>query len=237
MASDTPVRPRTRWQRYRLAKSRLLRHLPGRFGDHYETVIRRMHAHAAFAAALRDIEGKIAIDLGANLGQFTRELAHACERVVAFEPDPWTYSALCRNVADLGNVRLENAAAGTADQRVFLYRHKRFETDPHTHSIASSVVAGKKGMASAASVNVRQIDFLRYLEELDADIGIVKMDIEGAEVELLEAMFDRPDLLGRIDYVFAETHERQIPGQWRRVRALRTRAESIARPRINLYWH
>ena len=47
-------------------------------------------------------------------------------------------------------------------------------------------------------------NFLVYLENLDEDIGTLKIDIEGAEVELLEALFDRPDILERVRHIFAE---------------------------------
>ena len=58
----------------------------------------------------------------------------------------------------------------------------------------------------------------------DDDIGILKVDIEGAEVPLLEALFDRSDLMGRISHIFAETHEWLIPDHKPRVKALRARA-------------
>ncbi len=75
------------------------------------------------------------------------------------------------------------------------------------------------------------------MEALDEDIGILKIDIEGAEVDLLEVLFERPDFLTRIDFIFAETHEARIPGHKERVEALRKRARMIEGTRINLYWH
>ena len=50
--------------------------------------------------------------------------------MIAFEPDPWAYAALQSNVADLDNVKIENAAAGTSEWPVLLYRHARFEENP-----------------------------------------------------------------------------------------------------------
>ena len=81
------------------------------------------------------------------------------------------------------------------------------------------------------------MDFIHYLEDLDEDIGILKIDIEGAEVDLLEILFDRPKILERIHYIFAETHETRISGHEPRVEALREKAQRIERPRINLHWH
>ena len=128
----------------------------------------------------------ICIDLGANLGKHTRRMASSARQVIAFEPDPTAFSALRSNVADLENVRLENLAVGTSDERVLLYRHPRFESDPAAYSQSSTVVSDKCNVTAEGAVEVKQIDFLRYLEELGEDIGVLKIDIEGAEVDLLD---------------------------------------------------
>ena len=72
------------------------------------------------------------------------------------------------------------------------------------YSEASSVIADKRNLTEEDAVEVKQIDFIRYLEGLDEDVGVLKIDIEGAEVDLLESLFDRPDILARIDNIFAE---------------------------------
>ena len=154
----------------------------------------------------------ICIDLGANVGDYTRMMASVAKQVIAFEPDPWTFDVLQANVADLQNVRLEKVAAGTHESRVLLYRHVRFQDDPASHSGSSSLIASKTNVAEQEAVEVRQIDFIAYLERLNEDIGTLKMDIEGAEVDLLEALLDRPEIMKRIDYIFVETHEARIPG-------------------------
>ena len=158
------------------------------------------------------------------------------KRVIAFEPDPWILDVLQANVADLQNVRIENVAAGTHEGRVLLYRHVQFEENPVLHSESSSLIACKSNVTEEGAIEVRQIDFLGYLEGLNDDIGLIKIDIEGAEVDLLEALLDRPDIMNRIDYVFAETHETRIPGHELRVKSLQVRVQEIQRPRINLYW-
>ena len=177
------------------------------------------------------------IDLGANIGEYTRKMALEAKQVIAFEPDPWACAALEANVADLDNVKIENSAAGTNESTVLLYRHARFEEDPALNSQSSSVISSKRNVNEEGAIEIRQVDFIRYLENLNEDIGLLKMDIEGAEVDLLEALFDRPDILNRIDHIFAETHETRIPGHEPRVNALREKAKLIKQPYINLYWH
>ena len=215
----------------------LLRHLPGKLGRRFNRKFMRRDLKIGFEEAVCRSEGMTCIDLGANIGEYTRKMASGTKQVIAFEPDPWSLAALHANTADFDNVRIENAAAGTSERMVLLYRHARFEEDSTFYSISSSVIANKRNVSKEKAIEVRQINFISYLENLDEDIGILKIDIEGAEVELLEALFDRPDILKRVHYIFAETHERRIPGHESRVNALHERAHRIIKPHINLYWH
>lgn len=221
----------------KLFKYALLRRLPGKIGDRYQVKYLRRHARTrGFPEALSRSRDMTCIDLGANVGEYTRKMASVAKRVIAFEPDPWTLSVLQENVADLDNVTIEGVAAGTHEGRVLLYRHAQFEESPALYSESSSLVAGKRNISEEGAVEVRQIDFIDYLERLDDDIGIIKMDIEGAEVDLLEALLDRPDITKRIHYIFAETHESRIPGHELRVKTLHDRVQEMQRPAINLYW-
>ncbi len=220
----------------KLLKYGMLRHLPGNRGRRYYRKYMGILAPEEFEEAVCRSKGLTCIDLGANVGEYTRKMASGAKRVIAFEPDPWALAALHRNVGDLDNVQIENAAAGTRDGAVLLYRRAGFDDDPAFNSQSSSVVAGKSNVAREGAIEVRQIDFIGYLEGLDDDIGVLKMDIEGAEVDLLETLFDRPDILKRIGYIFAETHETRIPGHEPRVAALRERARPMQQPRVNLYW-
>ena len=225
------------YQTYKFFRYNLLRRLPGGWGRYYERKFLGLHSLAAFDEALRRSEGKTCIDLGANVGIYTRKMALGAKQVIAFEPDPWAFAELRACVADLDNVKIVNAAAGACEKKALLYRHPRFENNPALYSESSSVIARKGNVPEENAVEVKQIDFIRYLENLDEDVGILKIDIEGAEVDLLESLFDRPDVLARIDHIFAETHEKRIPAHKQRVDALYIKAQSIERPCINLSWH
>ena len=225
------------YRTYKYFKYYLLRRLPGDWGRYYERKFLGQHALAEFDEALRRSEGKTCIDLGANIGSYTRKMASVAKRVIAFEPDPWACAELRANLADLDNVTIMNAAAGACEKRVLLYRHPRFENNPASYSEASAIISSSRNVTEEDAIEVRQIDFIRYLEDLDEEVGVLKIDIEGAEVELLESLFDRPDVLARIDNISAETHESAILAHKLRVNALYEKARSIERPCINLSWH
>jgi hypothetical protein len=80
------------------------------------------------------------------------------------------------------------------------------------------------------------IDFSAFLNALDCDIALIKMDIEGAEVELLETLLEAP-VLDRIHAIFVETHERKLPDLAPRMARLKARYGELARPRVNWDWH
>lgn len=222
----------------RRAKYGLLQHLPGALGLKYRRKLRKLHAPAAeaeFREALTGAAGKICIDLGANLGQHTRTMAAQAAKVYAFEPDPWTAAELRTRLADVSNVEVIEAAAGTEDGTFPLYRTASFDADPAEQSQSSSLMAQKRNIDISNAIDVRVIDFPAFLESLDADIAVIKMDIEGAEVPLLEALFDHP-VKNRIGHLFVETHESRIPDLLARTDALRSRAAAMTQPRVNMDW-
>jgi FkbM family methyltransferase len=221
----------------RLFKYRILQAFPGGIGRRYREKYQRNAHRDAFARALKKTRHLTAIDLGANIGEYTVKMADAAREVIAFEPDPWALEELRASVAGRDNVRIIAAAAGIEDGVVHFYRHADFEADRVLNSQSGTLIAEKNNIDASASIEVEQVDFLRFLRALDRDVGVLKIDIEGAEVDLLERLMQEPELLDRIHYIFAETHETKIPGHVPRVEALRAAAARLGHPVINLNWH
>lgn len=223
-----------KWKRF---KYKTLSQFPGKIGRSYSEKVAIRATEWRFEDALRDTAGLTAIDLGANIGEYTQMLAEFAKYVHAFEPDPWALQQLRSNTAHLNNVDIVPAAAGAEPGIVKLFRHPDFSDDPIMNSQSSSIVASKNNISQSEFFEVEQIDIIKFIRDLDEEIGILKVDIEGAEVDLFEAMFDQPDVLDKIRFVFAETHETKIPGHEPRVAALRARASEMKRPEVDLNWH
>ena len=224
-------------KQHKLCRYGLLRYVPGKIGHYYSSQYLRLITPYEFERALHQVAGLTSIDLGANVGKYTKILATHSKQVIAFEPDPFANARLRENTSDYDNVNIEESAAGTNDGTVFLYRTKNFYDDPIANSVSSSILPIKRYMNIENKILVRQVNFIEYLERLNNDIGILKIDIEGMEVELLEALFEHPTLLQKIKFIFTEMHDKQIPNLKSRVAVLR---EHVVRNRLKgifLYWH
>lgn len=197
----------------------------------------RRHGHAS--GLLQGIcsmllPGDVAIDCGANVGKVTRRLADTGAQVHAFEPDPYSFAQLTEAVAGLPNVTLHNAAVGTAAGTVTLYRGSNFEDDPKSASVKSTILPGGRGVAETA-IEVPVVDFPEFLRGIGS-VAFLKMDVEGAELDLLEAM-ERDDLFRAVRLTVAETHEKKFKDLRGRFAALRERlTETYPITKVNLDW-
>ena len=225
---------------FKKVKYNLLQFLPGRKGLYYQRKVRRANYHktqAEFTAALEATRGQVAIDLGANVGEFSTRLAETASRVYAFEPDPVTADVLRKNLAGHANIEVIEAAISDQSGTGQIFRARDYSSNPEEWWQASSLIADSALVAGTeAAATVKTVSFVDFIRSLDTDIGVVKMDIEGSEIEVLDALFDS-DILDRIGYVFCETHETELPHLAGRYRDLRARAKQIARPVVNLDWH
>ena len=197
----------------------------------------RGRAQAEFDAAVADLgPDDVAIDLGANVGLFTRLMAERGCAVYAFEPDPYAFERLQETVAPFDNVHLIAAAAGAEAGQFRLFRHRDFASSPERRTTASSIVEGKRHMDEGNFILVEVKDFVQFLRELNRPVKLLKIDIEGAEVALLERLLNEPEC-ALIDRIFVETHERVLIQLAPRTRALKLRAAQMTKPTINWDWH
>lgn len=178
----------------------------------------------------------IAIDLGANVGEFTLQLAKTGAQVFAIEPDPHAFALLQNATKDLPNVTLINAAATDTDGEMTLYRSAIFDKSPDRLTKSSSLFADKKNVSEESGFTVQTIDFCNFLKNLNTPVKLMKVDIEGAEVPLFETIFAQ-NLQSVFEYAFVETHERDIPEIAERTKQLKQMTQGSKKPSINWDWH
>jgi len=181
----------------------------------------------------------IIVDCGANVGEISSRMAASGAQVYAFEPDPWSFERLEANTKKFDNVHRIQAGVGAVAGQFTLYRSASFDDRPKRASVASSLVADMRDVDDKADgIAVDVIDLPAWLDEKISEglrIGLIKIDIEGAELDLMDAIMDKglPDKVGLI---LVETHEKQLPQEAARFAALRERVKDFPEGRINLDW-
>ena len=155
-------------------------------------------------AGLRD--QSTCLDCGANIGNVTETLLETGSYVFAFEPDPVAFEKLEKRFSGNDRVALKQEAVGVDSGSVKLFRHKDFETDDH-HTISSTLFAEKKNTGTNF-VEVEKTNLLNFIENFDGEIDLLKMDIEGAEVDILEGIISKQLHTTKLKAVLCETHER-----------------------------
>lgn len=202
--------------------------------------------HAESAALLDRLEtdlgaGDLVVDCGANVGAIAARLARGGATIHCFEPDPVAFSELQGRLGENPRAHLHQAAAGARAGSVTLYRDRSFHKDPVKRTTRSTIIEGGRRMGSEGEgVSVPVVDLPEFLAGLIAEQGritLLKMDIEGAEVDVLEAMAERA-LFDHIGLTVVETHEKKFAHLRPRYRRLRrTLAARWPREKVNLDWH
>lgn len=230
----------------KFAVSTALAAVPGPHQEKFETrklwALRQIRARSSNEDFAKELErlgpNSLVMDLGANVGAVTTQLAQYAGTVHAFEPEPWAHSQLVKAAGNLDNVIIHQAAAGARDGVIEFMRDPDFENKPEIHSQGTSIynsLLWDKDQ-NAETFEAKIIDLRQFIRSLGRRIDLIKIDIEGSEVDLLEALVGTPEW-DMIDAIFVETHECQIKELRERTAVLRKRLANVVQPRVYLDWH
>jgi FkbM family methyltransferase len=180
-------------------------------------------------------QGDIALDCGANVGLFTTRMAQSGATVYAFEPNPDAYRKLAEVTASYPNVLLHQAAVTTKLGEVELYLHKYADDDPEYWSSGSSLLAEKSNVRKDNALKVEGIHLAAFIKDLGQPVKLMKMDIEGAEVDVLNQLLDE-GLHESIEQAFVEVHDRRIKSLAKPTQRLRERLQALGVSHFRLDW-
>lgn len=156
--------------------------------------------------ATKPLKHKFIVDAGGYIGTAAIALARAFPeaKIVTLEPSIDNFSVLSKNVAPFKNIVPINKALGPLETTMTL-------RDRGTGGWGFTLVERPSDNANAASLHSIPVTTIPTLMEAFGATGIdlLKLDIEGGEHALLEA---RPAWIDSTRVIFAELHERIIPG-------------------------
>lgn len=177
----------------------------------------------------------VVVDAGANIGLFALRVAEACPEahLVVVEPVPSTCALLRLNLAEIAvdEVHVHQVALGESPGRTVLtaYDHLSANSTGRPQEKPASWVAAMRAaqpdqatadeMLSTSSVEVDVMRLSQVLPRHPARIDLVKVDVEGAELEVLRGIEDRD--WPRIAAVVVEVHD--VDGRLAEVERLLTR--------------
>ena len=131
-------------------------------------------------------KGMVVVDIGANIGYYTLLASHLVGeegRVFAFEPDPNNYELLLKNIEINGyrNVIPVKSAVFSKSGRMKLFLDKN---NLGGHSLSEANVD------KSSFITVEAVRLDDFFKNIDVKIDVVKMDVQGLEMHVLEGMTD-----------------------------------------------
>jgi FkbM family methyltransferase len=179
----------------------------------------------------------IAIDCGANVGLVSRYLARGGATVYAFEPNPHAFAVLKKNCASIENIKPIAAAVGMNDSTERLYLHEQAGEGQVEFSQGSSMIRSKTNVNPDTFIEVQTIDLAGFIKNLGHKIRVLKMDIEGYEVDVIPHLITS-GAIDHVDHVFVETHADKAPDLKTRTDAMRDLISSRGlQNKIMLDWY
>lgn len=191
MKLKTLVRDKIRRAGYRV---------PGSLLDNDTSAMRRM----------AQLLGKddVVIDLGAHVGNASIEFAHHARQVFSFEPNPHVFAELKARTKHYPNITIFNKAVSDQTGTTKLY----FETPkPGRFYEGATIMQGKSNVGYGKYHDVETISISDVLDLIGEQVAVVKMDIEGAEYMVLDAML-ASGRMAEIHKVYIECHVDRIAG-------------------------
>jgi len=180
-------------------------------------------------------KGDIAIDCGANVGDITQKMVDKGAIVHAFEPNPHAFEILKTKFGNNKQVILHNMGVWDKNTSMKLYLHNKSDEDPVGWSVGASIISEKENVNKNNFIEIKIIDLTEFISSLKREIKILKIDIEGAECELLDKIIDL-GIYKQIGILLVETHEIINRGLRDKTNMIRKKIKQKKIKNINLNW-
>ena len=129
------------------------------------------------------LDNKVILDIGANIGNHSVVFSKMAKKVYAFEPNILVFELLRVNTIKIKNVKIFNFGASDRTQAALA-------KIPKLNCGGGSLALDKKNSQPnkfiELSFNLKSLDSVKFFS--DVNIGMVKIDVEGHEMEAFRGM-------------------------------------------------
>jgi FkbM family methyltransferase len=174
----------------------------------------------------------LCIDGGGNAGKFTDLVLFCGGQSIIFEPNPFLVRLMQRKFKSNESVQIQPTAISTKNETV------EFNFGEYTDQSGSMHKNKRNQSGIGKTLEVQAVDFAKYLKKLHQERGeiyLCKIDIEGAEFEVVEHLIST-GAYRQCRHVVVETHPRFFKDGKARLKKLETLIADNKITNIDLGW-
>jgi FkbM family methyltransferase len=177
----------------------------------------------------------LVIDCGANVGHISKLLASTGAEVIAFEPDPIAFDKLFERCGKKKNIKLIKKGVWDKNTIIQFYSHEDSTGKESCYTVGSSIVAEKINVSTEKNQSIEVVDLVEFMQQQNRKIDLVKLDVEGAEIEILHRII-ATETWHLFDRMYVETHETKIPSQAQELLLIKQQLKEKEITNIKLNW-
>ena len=148
----------------------------------------------------------IVLDIGSNFGLVVDGLQAVGCKVYAFEPHPIFFSMLKKKHFENQNVILSDNAVWKTNEKRNFYFKRAFDR----LNGGATLLSEKTNITDLSlKKEVQCIDISEVIRVIGSDIDVLKMDVEGAEYQILDRLF-KTGLYKKVKSIYFEDHSRKF---------------------------
>ena len=128
---------------------------------------------------------KLCIDVGANIGEYTKEIVeNTNSRVIAFEPVPATFENLRKETElYINRIQYENKGVGASNEELIIH----FNSAASAHASFSEEIKQINYVTNEEKISVPVVTLDSYFKDNNiTEVDFIKIDTEGFESEVFK---------------------------------------------------
>lgn len=175
------------------------------------------------------------VDVGANVGFYSIKIAHENKdigvNVIAVEADPSNYNALCRNIKINKLKNVTPVKMAVSDRKGLVALHEACDSNNRVRSwcytLFDAFPDNPNHVRTTGKFSEVECDILDNILAGHKNIGLMKIDIEGAEVKALKGSMN---ILENVRKVLVEIHGDNYNDVFEILSSFGFRVETIREP-------